>query len=683
MPDPHRPFRSLYRHGFVRAAACAPRIFPADPARNAAETIALAREAHEAHAALVVFPELGLTGYANDDLLMQDALLEAATAAIGAIAAASRTLFPTLIVGAPLRNDGDVYNSAVVIHRGRVLGVVPKSFLPNYREFYEKRIFAAARHARRITIGLLGEEAPFGTDLVFEARDYEGYAFGVEICEDLWAPEPPSTRLALAGARIIANLSASNIVIAKAEERNILSDSQSRRAACAYLYSAAGHGESTTDLAWDGHLAAFELGVKLAESERFATASTLLSADIDLERIGAERTRWGTFRDAAAAHPGDLAALRRIGFTLDPPGDEAVRLTRAIDRFPFVPGDPARLDRDCYEAYNIQVSGLMTRLEAAGLKRVVIGVSGGLDSTQALLVACRAFDRMGLPRTQVIGVTMPGFATSPATRAQAHALMAALGVDAREVDIKPLARQLLSDLAHPFARGEPVHDVTFENVQAGARTDYLFRLANQENGLVVGTGDLSELALGWATYGVGDHMSHYGVNAGVAKTLMQHLIRWVARTEVFGPAASAALTQVLATEISPELIPADASGAIQSTEALIGPYALHDFALHYTVRWGFRPSKIAFLALEAWGDSERGRWPPDMAARPAYDLPAIKHWLAVFLQRFFATSQFKRSALPNGPKISSAGALSPRGDWRAPSDASAAPWLEELRANTP
>jgi NAD+ synthase (glutamine-hydrolysing) len=677
-------FRSLYSHGFLRVAACAPKIAPGDPETNAAEMLALAHRADKVRAALLVFPELGLSGYAIDDLLLQSALQDSVKAQLKKIAEASAKLFPTLIVGAPLAMDGALYNCGVVIHRGAILGVVPKSFLPNYREFYEKRHFATAQHALRKTIRLFDADVPFGADLVFEAEDYPGYTLGVEICEDVWAPDPPSTKLALAGATVLANLSASNIVIGKAEERNILCDAQSRRCVSAYLYSAAGHGESTTDLAWDGHLAIFEMGAKLAESQRFSIESEVISADIDIERISTERARYGTFRDAALMRHGELSDIRRIPFKLAPPA-EIVRLERKIDRFPYVPDDPARLDRDCYEAYNIQVAGLMTRMQASRINKAVIGISGGLDSTQALLVACRVLDLMKLPRRNLLAVTMPGFATSAGTKETAWDLMKALGVDAREIDIKPLAQQILTDIGHPFARGEKLYDTTFENVQAGARTDLLFRLANKEGGLVVGTGDLSELALGWCTYGVGDHMSHYAVNASVSKTLIQHLIRWVAAKDVFGDATSDVLHRVLGAEISPELVPADAAGQVQSTQAIVGPYSLQDFNLYYLTRYGLAPSKIAFLALEAWEDAARGAWPANInpADKNSYDLAAIKKWLDVFLTRFFAQSQFKRSAIPNGPKISSGGSLSPRGDWRAPSDSSAAPWLEELRRNVP
>lgn len=672
-------FDNLYSHGFVRVAAAAPLVALADPSVNARAVLALAKQADAAGAALLVLPELSLSGYALDDLHMQDALLTAVREAVGAVVAGSAGLSPVILVGAPLRVGDALFNCALAVHRGHLLAVVPKTYLPNYREFYEKRQFAAAHDAQTSVVQIAGHSAPFGADIVLRARDVDGFVVGIEICEDLWSPAPPSTIAALAGATVIANLSASNITIGKAENRNLLCAAQSARCMGAYVYATAGRGESTTDLAWDGQLAAFELGALIAESQRFAETEQLLLADIDVARIGLERMRTPTFRDTARNHAAATRAIRSIEFTLNPDRSIARRLVRPISRFPFVPDDPARLDQDCFEAVNIQVQGLRRRLESARVQKAVIGVSGGLDSSQALLVAAHAFDRMGRPRSDIIAVTMPGFATSARTKAQATALMQALGVDAREVDIRPLAMQMLKDLDHPFSRGDPVYDVTFENVQAGLRTDYLFRLANQENGLVVGTGDLSELALGWCTYGVGDHMSHYNVNASVAKTLIQHLIRWSAARGDFGPAVSDVLLAILDTEISPELRPGDA-GALQSTQSVIGPYPLQDFTLYYATRFGFAPRKIAFLAESAWCDASSGAWPTHIAAadRVAYDRAAIVAWLEVFVQRFYATSQFKRSAAPNGPKISSGGSLSPRGDWRAPSDSSAAPWLDDI-----
>jgi NAD+ synthase (glutamine-hydrolysing) len=479
---------------------------------------------------------------------------------------------------------------------------------------------------------------------------------------------------------VLANPSGSPITIGRADSRELLSRAASMRGACAYLYAAAGHGESTTDLAWDGQTSIDECGVRLAEGERFAWKPVATLADIDLDRIAQERLQMGSFDDDARG----LGPRRRVTFRVDPPADD-LGLMRKVERFPFVPSDPGRLAHDCYEAYNIQVAGLAQRLEATGTRKVVIGISGGLDSTHALIVAAKAFDRLGYPRSDILAYTMPGFATSAGTKTNAHALMAALGTTAAEIDIRPAAERMLADMGHPYAAGEKVYDVTFENVQAGLRTDYLFRLANKAGGIVIGTGDLSELALGWCTYGVGDQMSHYAVNAGVPKTLIQHLIRWVISSGAFSTEEGRVLRAVLDTEISPELVPAGADEAPQSTEATIGPYALQDFTLFYTLRHGFRPSKIAFLALHAWGEAGRGDWPADFPddKRIAYGLPEIRRWLAVFLNRFFGFSQFKRSAIPNGPKVAAGGALSPRGDWRAPSDGSARIWLAELERNVP
>jgi NAD+ synthase (glutamine-hydrolysing) len=566
-----------------------------------------------------------------------------------------------------------------VIARGRILGIIPKSFLPNYREYYEKRWFAPGVGLTGLTAEIGGETVPFGTDLIFAARDLPALIFGVEICEDYWAPTPPSTQAALAGALILCNLSASNIVIGKARERAMLAAAHSARTCSAYVFAAAGPGESTTDLSWDGQAFVYELGHELATSSRFSAKPELTIADVDVGRLTAERMRFGTFNDAAAAAGHPETRFRRIGFDHTPAFAD-IGLKRPVARFPFVPDDPARLDEDCYEAFNIQVEGLSKRVVASGAKRLVIGVSGGLDSTHALIVAAKAFDRLGYKRADILGFTMPGFATGTDTKANARALMEALGITGAEIDIRPAATKMLEDMGHPFAGGEPVYDVTFENVQAGLRTDYLFRLANQREGIVVGTGDLSELALGWCTYGVGDQMSHYAVNAGVPKTLIQFLIRWCIQTSQYDSATDEVLARILGTEISPELVPAGADGAIQSTEAKIGPYALNDFFLHHIVRWGMDPAKVAYLALNAWGDAEAGDWPLGVpeAQRVAYDLPTIRYWLELFLRRFFQTSQFKRSAIPNGPKVSTGGALSPRGDWRAPSDGTAAPWLVAL-----
>ncbi|WP_315703002.1 MULTISPECIES: NAD(+) synthase [unclassified Bradyrhizobium] len=677
-------FQSIYRHGFARVAACVTTSHVADPAANAAAILETARACHARSAAVAVFPELCVSGYAIEDLVNQDPLLDAVQRALADIVDGSRELMSVLIVGAPLRFGHRIYNCAVLIHRGRILGVVPKIYLPTYREFYEGRHFASGAGIVGQQIEVAGATAPFGTDLLFAADDVAGLVVGVEICEDMWIPVTPASELALAGATVLVNLSGSPITVGRASSRSLLCQSTSARCLAAYIYAAAGVGESTTDLAWDGQTSIFENGVLLAESERFLQTGQTIFADIDLDLLRQERALMGTFDDNARVRAKDSVSYRRIGFALAPPADD-IGFVRKLERFPFVPSDPARLDQDCYEAYNIQVAGLTQRLRATGTKRIVIGVSGGLDSTHALIVAAKAMDLLGLPRTNILAYNLPGFATGSASKAYAHALMRALQVSATELDIRPAATQMLKDIGHPFGRGEAVYDITFENVQAGLRTDYLFRLANDRGGIVLGTGDLSELALGWCTYGVGDQMSHYNVNSGVPKTLIQHLIRWVVATRQFSDEVGKTLEQVLAAEISPELVPVAEGETPQSTEAAIGPYELQDFNLFYTLRYGFRPSKIAFMAHHAWKDADAGAWPPGFPAakRRAYALADIKHWLEVFLRRFFAFSQFKRSAMPNGPKVVAGGSLSPRGDWRAPSDGNAAAWLEELARNVP
>ncbi len=654
-------FFSPYRHGCVRAAVAIPRVRVADPAFNLKATLALARRASERKAAVALFPELGLSAYSNDDLFFQDALLDGTVAALHELVQASTELEPVLLVGAPLRFQAALYNCAVVIYRGRVLGVVPKTYLPNYREFYEKRQFTSGAAAPFDQVQLLGARVPFGNDLIFQGPG--DFSLFVEICEDVWSPIPPSTYAALAGATVLANLSASNITVGKDEYRRDLCASQSGKCIAGYLYSAAGPGESTTDLAWDGHALIYENNEKLAESRRFSPEEQLICADLDLERLVQDRVRLSSFHDCAALHADRVRGLRRIPFEFVRPEGE-LELERPVDRFPFVPAGEQDRDQRCYEAYNIQVHGLVKRLEQTGVQKLVIGVSGGLDSTHALIVAARTMDRLGLPRENILAYTMPGFATGDDTLRNAHRLMQALHVSAHELDIRPSCEQMLQDLGHPYAQGWPVYDVTFENVQAGERTSHLFRLANHHGALVVGTGDLSELALGWCTYGVGDHMAHYAVNASVPKTLIQHLIRWVISTEAFGQEADETLQSILDTEITPELVPGG-----QSTEARIGPYELQDFNLYYLTRYGFRPSKVAYLSHHAWKDK--------------YDLATIKKWLEVFLFRFFQISQFKRSCIPNGPKVGSGGSLSPRGDWRAPSDSEATVWLDELKKNVP
>ena len=673
------PFHSIHRHGLVRVAAATPLASAGDVAFNVEQTLELAREADREGCDLIVFPELNVSSYAVDDLHLQEAFLDRVEQGLGEICAASAKLRPVLCVGAPLRRNGRLYNCAVVVSRGRILGVVPKSFLPNYREYYEKRWFVSGIGLEGLEIAVAGQMAPFGPDLVFAASDLADFIFHVEICEDYWAPQPPSTVGALAGALILCNLSASNITIGKASERALLSASQSSRCCAAYIYAASGPGESTTDLAWDGQGSIYEMGELLSENSRFAREPELAIADVDAQRLRLERMRMPTFNDNAVAAGHPEKRIRRIHFDHGPVKRD-IGFRRNLRRFPYVPNRPEQLDQDCYEAFNIQVQGLAKRFQSTAGKHLVIGVSGGLDSTHALIVAAKTCDYLGLPRSTILGFTMPGFATSDTTKSNAWALMKALGIVGEEIDIKPAARQMLEDMGHPFAKGEPVYDITFENVQAGLRTDYLFRLANQRSGFVVGTGDLSELALGWCTYGVGDQMSHYGVNAGVPKTLIQYLIRWCVKSGQFDEETNRILEAILATKISPELVPADEKG-MQSTEDRIGPYELHDFFLFHILRSGQPPSKVAFLAWQAWRDRNEGLWPFDYPEhlKRDYSLGDIRKWLEVFLTRFFQTSQFKRSALPNSPKVSAGGSLSPRGDWRAPSDGTAAPWLEELQ----
>lgn len=676
-------FYNAYRHGFVRVAACTHRTTLADPAANAESVLRVARECHDDGVALAVFPELTLSGYSIEDIVQQDSLLSAVEAALLDVVAASAGLLPVLVVGAPLRYAHRVYNTAVVIHRGRILGVAPKSYLPTYREFYEGRQLASGADERGL-IRLGGVEIPFGPDLLFEATDLPGFVLHAEVCEDMFVPVPPSAQAALAGATVLANLSGSPITVGRADDRCLLARSASARCLAAYVYAAAGEGESTTDLAWDGQTMIWENGKLLDESERFPNGPRRSVADVDLGLLRSERLRMGTFDDNRRHHRDAVQAFRRVEFVLDPPAGD-IGLRRVVERFPFVPSNPQRLQQDCYEAYNIQVSGLEQRLRALNRPKVVIGVSGGLDSTHALIVAARAMDRENRPRSDILAFTMPGFATGERTKANAAALSKALGVTFAEIDIRETAKLMLSELGHPFARGEAVYDVTFENVQAGLRTDYLFRIANQNGGIVLGTGDLSELALGWSTYGVGDQMSHYNVNGGVPKTLIQHLIRWVINSGEFDTDVCAVLASVLNTEISPELVPATDGEELQRSEDKVGPYSLQDFALFQALRYGFTPAKTAFLAWHAWHDVNSGSWPPGYPAdkRQAYSLADIRHWLKVFAQRFYSFSQFKRSALPNGPKVSHGGSLSPRGEWRAPSDMSARVWLDEIERAIP
>ena len=717
-------FLSAYDQGFARVAAVTLPVVPVNPAANAAAIVEQARFLANDGVCLAAFPELCLTGYAIDDLLLSDVLLSDVLAAIETLRAASAGLLPALVVGAPLRLGDRLYNCALVIQGGRVRGVAPKSYLPTYREFYEKRHFAPgdALPTGVDAIELPGvrdgsddtetaARVPFGANLLFEVDDVPGLTFHVEVCEDMWVSVPPSSLAALAGATVLVNISGSPITVGRAEDRELLSRSSSARGLAAYVYAAAGQGESSTDLAWDGQTLVYENGELLGSTERFPDGPRATVVDVDIEGLRAERLRQGTFADnartlstAAAGSPAaavtftDPAAFRRIAISradLAAPRTD-IGLRRRVDRFPFVPDDPARLAQDCYEAYNIQVAALVQRLGAIGNPKIVIGVSGGLDSTHALIVAARAMDRLGRPRSDIHAITMPGFATSAGTRRNAEDLAVGLGCTFEELDIRATATQMLTEMGHPYgeyartgvlpdgASETDLYDVTFENVQAGLRTDFLFRIANHRGGIVLGTGDLSELALGWCTFGVGDQMAHYGVNAGIPKTLIQHLIRWVVAEELFDDAVGRTLLSILDTEISPELVPAGAGGAIQSTQAKIGPYALQDFTLWHVLRRGSRPSRIAFLAHKAWSDAGSGDWPEGLppTEKVAYDLPEIRRWLELFHRRFFS-NQFKRSTLPNGPKVVAGGSLSPRGDWRMPSDAAATAWLDELERNVP
>ena len=674
-------FFDLHRHGFVRAGLAVPQVRVAHPEFNADETLRLIERAGQRGASLVAFPELGLTAYSCEDLFHQQALLQGALQGLERTVRASREHALLAIVGLPLRIDSSLYNCAVAVCRGEIRGIVPKTYLPNYREFYELRQFTAGDACPRQTIDLCGQRGiAFGSELVFQSVDQTDLRVHIEICEDLWAPLPPSTFGALAGATVLVNLSASNITVGKDGYRRQLASSQSARCLSAYIYCAAGYGESTTDLAWDGHGLIYENGISLAESERFRYESQLACADIDLDRLCQDRMRQNTFAQAVARHRRQIESFRTIEFATERPVALSVQLERSYDRFPFVPSDAASRDARCHEIYEIQVQGLVKRLQSMGAKKMVIGISGGLDSTHALLVCARAADVMRLVRTDILAYTMPGFATTPRTLGQAHRLMAAVGATAREIDIRPSCLQMLKDIGHPYARGESVFDVTFENVQAGERTSHLFRLANQHGAPVVGTSDLSELALGWSTYGVGDHMAHYHVNASIPKTLIQYLVRGIANDANLGAEASKVLLEILETEISPELVPGEARGQpAQRSEDIVGPYELQDFILYYVLRFGFAPPKVAYLAYQAWHDRSEGRW-PDVPAnkRNQYSLAEIKRWLGVFLQRFFEMSQYKRSCIANAPKVGSGGSLSPRGDYRAPSDGVASVWLAML-----
>ena len=633
-------------HGFVKVAAATPSLRVADCVYNTDQMLSLMENAARSGARLLVFPELSITGYTCGDLFLQRALLEGALAGLDKLLQSSRNYDMLIVAGLPMAVETKLYNVAAVCLRGRLLGLVPKANLPTYNEFYEGRLFTAAPAQGRV-ISLLGQEVPFGADLIFCCNQLPAFRLGVEICEDLWVPQPRSSALALAGATVIANPSASNETIGKADYRRQLVQSQSARLVTGYVYADAGADESTTDLVFSGHNLIAENGTLLAQSEPFSQG--LLLSELDVDRLEEERRRQSTYPAA------DTQGYTLVPFDLPL---EQTMLTRRIDPYPFVPEDAQCRAQRCESIFAIQAAGLKKRIAHTHCQRAVIGISGGLDSCLALLVTVRAMDLLGRPRSDVLAVTMPCFGTTRRTRSNAELLCQELGVGFDCVDISEAVRRHLADIG----RSEQQQDTTYENAQARERTQVLMDIANRENGLVIGTGDLSELALGWATYN-GDHMSMYGVNASIPKTLVRHMVRYVADT-ADSRQLSAVLDDILNTPVSPELLPAQDGEIAQKTEDIVGPYALHDFFLYYMMRFGFSPRKIYRIAL--------------IAFRGEYGSDTVLTWLRTFYRRFFS-QQFKRSCLPDGPKVGSV-ALSPRGDWRMPSDASAALWLAEVDA---
>lgn len=639
--------------GFARVAAAVPKLKVADCEYNTQEIIKIAKKSDEQNVQIVVFPELAITSYTCSDLFLQRALQDGAIKSLEKIIEATKALECTLIIGMPLLVNSRLYNCAVVTKGGNILGAVPKSFIPNYSEFYEARWFCSGLESDLTEISLLGQTVPFGIDLLFEARNISGLCFGIEICEDLWTTIPPSSQQALNGATLLFNLSASNEIVGKNEYRESIVRMQSAKCAAAYVYTSSGPNESTTDLVFGGHALICEYGSLLAQSERFSFDEQLVVSDVDIGRMVSERLKNSSFTQQILHDD-----YRKVIYNVKELNTK--KLKRYIDPHPFVPSDLSVRSKRCDEIFNIQTSALGKRLKHTGIQKCVIGISGGLDSTLALLVIAKTYDRLGIDRKNIYAITMPGFGTSDNTLNNSLELMRLMNVTTYQIDIKEACLKHFEDIGHDPA----IYDVTYENVQARERTQILMDIANKIGGLVIGTGDLSELALGWCTYN-GDHMSMYAVNTGVPKTLVRYLVQWVA-DNVFEDETSKVLKSIIDTPISPELLPTDDNGQIkQKTEDIVGPYELHDFFLYHFVRYGAQPSKILAIAKQAYEGKYSGE--------------VIEKWLKTFLKRFFS-QQFKRSCLPDGPKVGSI-SLSPRGDWRMPSDGNVDTWLKNLENN--
>ena len=640
-------------YGFIRVAAAVPQIKVGDLDYNTKQILEFSQKASRSGAKVIVFPELSITGYTMGDLFHQQLLIDKAKEALGSIAVKTRDLKSLILIGLPLSFEGKLFNCAAGISNGKILGIIPKTYIPNYKEFYEERWFASANDLNDKEVTIFGSKVPIGTDILFKLKNYPEVILGVEICEDLWAPMPPSSFQAVHGATVIANLSASNELIGKADYRKTLVSQQSARGICGYIYTSCGVHESTTDVVFGGHALIAENGAILAESKRFELDGELIISEIDIEHLLSDRERTSSFGEAA-----DKNMKKDFRFiNLDIPVLPSSKLNRYIDPTPFVPFNPAEKDKRVEEIFSIQTFGLAKRINQTNIKKIILGLSGGLDSTLALLVAVKTFKLLSIPMKDIYTFTMPGFATTKRTKSNAIKLAEALGVSLEEIDITKGASGHLKEIGHDGK----IQDLTFQNVQARYRTLILMDKANLLRGLVLGTGDLSEIALGWNTY-TGDHISHYNVNASIPKTLVKHLVTWVSEQKYFKNARKI-LEDILDTPISPELVKEKGSEITQKTENLIGPYELHDFFLYHFVRWNSRPAKILFLANKVF----EGKYKPAV----------IKKWLKIFIERFFR-NQWKRSVMPDGPKVGSV-SLSPRGDWRMPSDAEAILWLKDLK----